>query len=107
MAFSLRSLGLACLGLTFAALPPVTFAQAASTPTLRAAPQPLLPPNFAGWTAISPPRTGTGLESADQANADVLKEYGLKDFAIGEYSRGDNRVTLHARRFIDATGAYG
>ncbi|HEX3470556.1 MAG TPA: DUF6599 family protein [Silvibacterium sp.] len=66
-----------------------------------------MPASFAGWTATAPVRTGTALESADQANADVLKEYGLKDFAIGEYSRGNDRMTVRARRFADATGAYG
>jgi len=69
--------------------------------------QPLLPNSFAGWTAVVPPQTGTGPEPADQANTDVLKEYGLKDFAIGEYRRAGHHLTLHARRFVDATGAYG
>jgi hypothetical protein len=67
----------------------------------------LLPSSFAGWTAVAPPQTGTGPETADQANADVLKEYGVKDFAIGEYNRGGHHLTLNARRFVDATGAYG
>ena len=105
MVFRLRFLSAACLGLACAALQPPAFSQAAPAPP--AAQQSLLPDSFAGWTAIAPPKTGTAPESTDPANADVLKEYGLKDFAIGEYRRGDNRLTLHARRFADATGAYG
>ncbi|MFY9939201.1 MAG: DUF6599 family protein [Silvibacterium sp.] len=107
MVFSRRSLCAVLLLLTPAALLPPAFAQAASTPAPPAAQQPLLPSSFAGWTAVAPTQTGTGLESADQANADVLKEYGLKDFAVGEYSQGGRHLTLHARRFVDATGAYG
>src|SRR5271165_5070516 len=107
MAFSLRSLCAALLLLTPAALLSSSFAQTASYPSPPATHQPLLPSSFAGWTAVAPPQTGSGPESADQANADVLKEYGLKDFAVGEYSRAGHHLTLHARRFVDATGAYG
>ena len=107
MALSRRSLCAAFFLLTPAALPPASLAQPAHSPATPAAAQPLLPSSFAGWTAVAPPQTGTGLESADQANADVLKEYGLKDFAVGEYSQGGRHLTLHARRFVDATGAYG
>jgi len=108
MAFSLRSLCAALFLLTPAALLPLSLAQPAAAPTTpTAAQQPLLPSSFAGWAVVAPPQTGTGPESADQANADVLKEYGVKDFAIGEYSRGGHHLTLHARRFVDATGAYG
>jgi hypothetical protein len=107
MALSRRSLCAAFFLLTPAALSPLSLAQPAHTPTTPAAAQPLLPSSFAGWTAVAPPLTGTGPESADQANADVLKEYGLKDYAVGEYSQGARHLTLHARRFVDATGAYG
>src|SRR5271170_652363 len=108
MAFSRRSLCAAFFLLTPAALLTLSFAQPTHSPTTpAAAQQPLLPSSFAGWTAVAPLQTGTGHESADQANADVLKEYGLKDFAVGEYSQGGRHLTLHARRFVDATGAYG
>jgi hypothetical protein len=107
MAFSLRSVGAALFLLTPAALLTQSLAQPAHSPITPAAAQPLLPSSFAGWTAVAPPQTGTGPETADQANADVLKEYGVKDFAIGEYNRGGHHLTLNARRFVDATGAYG
>lgn len=108
MAFSLRSLGAALFLLAPAALQPLSFAQSPSLPVPpRLAAQPLLPSSFAGWTATAPLTIGTAPASIDQANADVLKEYGLKDFTVGEYTRGGNHVTLHARRFADATGAYG
>jgi hypothetical protein len=107
MAFSLRSLGAAFFLLASAALQPLSFAQTATPPPPPAARQSLLPSAFAGWTAAAPPRAGTAPDSADLANADVLKEYGLKDYAIGEYTRAGRRLTLRARRFADATGAYG
>lgn len=108
MAFSLRSFGAVLFLLASAALQPLSFAQSSSLPMPpRLGAQPLLPSSFAGWTATAPLTIGTAAEGADQANADVLKEYGLKDFTLGEYTRGSNHVTLHARRFADATGAYG
>lgn len=117
MAFSLRFLGAACLTLTLVALPPGTSAQS-DTPAqsvtplvMPRAPQPLLPGSFAGWTPAAPPRTGTApvaaLDSADQPDADILREYGLKDYALADYTRAGRHLTIHARRFADATGAYG
>jgi hypothetical protein len=111
MVFSLRFLGAACLALTLAALPSSLPAQAVTPLVMPKARQPLLPNSFAGWTATSPPRTGTTpdspLDSVDQPNADVLNEYGLKDYAIADYTRAGRHLTLRARRFADATGAYG
>src|SRR5271170_3495381 len=107
MVFSLRSLGLAFLGLTLAALPPVTLAQAATPLVMPKPSQPLLPNSFAGWTTTAPRLLGTTPDATDQANADVLKEYGLKDYAVADYTRVGHHLTLRARRFADATGAYG
>ena len=55
----------------------------------------------------SSPRTGTAPDSVDQADADVLKEYGLKDYTVADYTRAGRHLTVRARRFADATGAYG
>lgn len=69
-----------------------------------AAPQPpaapLLPQAFAGWTRGSAP-------AAENANADVLHEYGLQQSAAASYASGSNHLSVHAWRFADATGAYG
>jgi hypothetical protein len=100
MVFPLRLFGAALLLLTPAALP-----QTVTHLTLP--PKPLLPNSFAGWTATAPPQTGITPDSADQANADVLKEYGLKDYATADYIRGGRHLSVRARRFADATGAYG
>jgi len=107
MVFSLRFLGAACLALTLAALPSRLPAQAVTPLVMPKARQPLLPNSFAGWTATSPPSTGTTPDATDQPNADVLNEYGLKDYAVADYTRAGRRLTLRARRFADATGAYG
>jgi len=107
MAFSLRSLGLASLGLTLTALPPLIFAQAVTPLVVPKPPRPLLPNSFAGWTAAAPATTGSAPDAADQPNADILKEYGLKDYAVTDYTRGGRHLTVRARRFADATGAYG
>jgi hypothetical protein len=93
------------LGLTLAALSSLALAQ--NAPSAPPPAQALLPRSLAGWTSVAPPKTGTDPDSADQVNADVLKEYGLKDYAVGEYARGAHHLTLSARRFADATGAYG
>lgn len=55
----------------------------------------------------APAQRGTAAAGADAANADVLKEYGLKDFATAQYNRGGRKVTVRAMRFPDATGAFG
>ncbi len=63
---------------------------------------PILPHAFAGWTEISS-------ASAEPAPADaaVLAEDGLAQFEVAIYASGANRLTIHAFRFHDATGAYG
>jgi hypothetical protein len=107
------------MGFVLAAASPLALAQAksASAPppsppsTQGAAPAAqaaaLLPTDFAGWTKNGPTETGTTPDAADRANADVLKEYGLKDFAVAHYDHGGGRATVRAMRFADATGAYG
>lgn len=68
---------------------------------------PLLPATFAGWHEVAPPAQSTSPEAADSANADVLREYGLKQFASASYASGNDKLTVRALRFPDATGAYG
>ena len=102
MVFSLRFLGAACLGLTLAALPSGVPAQAVTPLVMPKAQQPLLPRSFAGWTPAAPPRTGVAPDAADQPDADVLKEYGFKDYAVADYTRAGHRFTVRARRFADA-----
>lgn len=67
----------------------------------------LLPPSFSGWKDAGALKTGTNPSDVDAANADVLNEYGLKDFAEGTYRHGNSRVDVRAIHFADATGAYG
>jgi hypothetical protein len=76
--------------LAFAAPPPGT-------------PAPLLPQSFAGWTETP----GAALTKPDPADATVLDEYGLAEFASANYAAGPNRVTVSAWQFKDATGAFG
>ncbi len=105
MVFSLRSLGAACLSLTFAATLALSQSTAPTTVTLPL--RPLLPQSFAGWTETGAVQKGDDAGIADASNTDVLKEYGIKDYATAEYDRGSNHLTVHAKRFVDATGAYG
>jgi hypothetical protein len=100
MVFPLRFFGAALLLLT-----PAAFPQTVTKLTLP--PKPLLPNSFAGWTAAAPPQTSTTPDAADQPNADVLNEYGFKDFATADYIRSGRHLSVRARRFADATGAYG
>jgi hypothetical protein len=72
-----------------------------------AAAPPLLPTDFAGWSQSAPAQESTTPESADAANAAVLKEYGFQQFASARYTNGDNKLNLRAIRFQDASGAYG
>jgi hypothetical protein len=69
--------------------------------------KPMLPASLAGWSGAGAMNTGTSSAAIDAANADVLKEFGLKDFAQGTYRRGNSTLNLRAMRFADATGAYG
>lgn len=91
--------------------PGFVFAQtrAASIPSAKKAPtkQALLPTAYAGWKEQGAAKTGTSASDADEANASVLNEYGLKDFAEATYKHGGDKVDIRMLRFGDATGAYG
>lgn len=82
---------------------PVYAAPTPATP----APPPLLPTDFAGWHQVSKPQRSVAPEAADSANAVVLREYGFSEFASANYTQPDNKLSLRAIRFQDATGAYG
>jgi hypothetical protein len=86
-------------------LPALAKPAAPSTPP-PAAP-PLLPTDFAGWSLSAPAQESNAPEVADAANAPVLKEYGFQQLASGHYVNGDNKLSLRAIRFQDASGAYG
>ena len=110
MVFSLRSVcryagtAICSVGLASACLLAQTAHPIAKNPHAR---QTLLPSRFSGWAEEGAPITGTVSAKVDEANADVLKEFGLKDFAESTYRRGASKVSLRAMRFADATGAYG
>jgi hypothetical protein len=76
-----------------------TLALAAPAPASSPA---LLPNTFAGWTATGPLAT-----TPPAAEAAVLHEYGLAQYAAAVYSAGSHRLDVRAMRFADATGAYG
>lgn len=106
MVFPLRSVGryaglAACLFLfTLTGVFAQTAGHSPSPPTL-------LPANFSGWVEQGASITGTASAALDPSNADVLSEYGLKDFATGAYQHGATEAHVRAMRFADATGAYG
>lgn len=85
----------------------VSPALAQSSPPSAAAASPLLPKDFAGWTLSAPAQESSAPETADAANASVLKEYGFEQFASAHYANGDNKLNVRAIRFQDASGAYG
>jgi hypothetical protein len=68
---------------------------------------PFLPTDFAGWSLSGLVQEDTAPEAADAANAAVLKEYGFKQFAAAHYVNGDNKLSIRAIRFDDASGAFG
>lgn len=101
-----RYAGLAACSLVFAAA--CVFGQTAHpAATNRPAQKTILPTRFSGWVEQGASKTGTAPAAADAANADVLSEYGMKNFAEGAYRHGTELVELRALRFADATGAYG
>jgi len=101
----LRALPASVLLLSVLVLPALAKSAAPSAPT-PAAP-PLLPTDFAGWGLSAPAQESNAPEVADAANAPVLKEYGFQQLASGHYVNGDNKLSLRAIRFQDASGAYG
>jgi hypothetical protein len=62
----------------------------------------LLPQSFAAWTQTAAPTN-----TPDTADAAVLHEYGLAQYATANYASGAKRITVRAWRFADATGAFG
>ena len=84
-----------------------SFAAPDKQPPTASATQPLLPTDFAGWHLASSTAPGTAPQAADAGNADVLKEYGFSEFASGSYARDDNKLSVRAMSFQDASGAYG
>ena len=101
----LRALPASVLLLSVLVLPALAKQATPSTPA-PAAP-PLLPTDFAGWSLSAPAQESNAPEAADAANAAVLKEYGFQQLASGHYVNGDNKLSLRAIRFQDASGAYG
>ncbi len=80
---------------------------ALAQPSVPAAAPSLLPTDFAGWSQSAPVQESSAPETADAANAAVLKEYGFQQFASAHYANGDNKLSVRAIRFQDASGAYG
>jgi hypothetical protein len=69
---------------------------------------PVLPKEFGGWQLQGAGQVSEDPAAADPTNPAVLKEYGFTDFSSATYTRDDGRkLTLHAARFADASGAYG
>jgi hypothetical protein len=68
---------------------------------------PLLPIAFSGWEAPSLAKPLADPFQVDPANAAALKEYGLGDAVIQDYSRDRETLKVRALRFTDASGAYG
>jgi hypothetical protein len=79
---------------------------ASKTPAPPVSP-PFLPTGFAGWHQSSAPQQSTEPDAADQSNAAILREYGFTQFASASYTQPDNKLSIRAIRFQDATGAYG
>ncbi|HEX4038968.1 MAG TPA: DUF6599 family protein [Acidobacteriaceae bacterium] len=65
-------------------------------------PPALLPQSFAGWTQV-----GALATTSPAADAAVLNEYGIVQYAAATYQSGTHRFAVRAMRFGDATGAYG
>lgn len=61
-----------------------------------------IPNTFAGWS-----QAGAASQTPAPADAPVLQEFGLAQYAAADYSSGANRVAVKAWQFKDATGAYG
>ena len=100
------------LSLTALAADPQSNAKPSSTPTSKqvaAKPAgPVLPKTFGGWQMQGEAQTSTDPALADEANAQILKEYGFNNFENATYTRDDGRkLKVRAARFTDASGAYG
>ena len=70
-------------------------------------PKALLPEAFAGWVTAEAPKRLSDPAQADPANPAALKEYDFTDAAVATYNRGGEKLSVHALRFQDASGAFG
>lgn len=110
MVFLLRSVGryvgpAACSLLLAASC---VFAQATAPASKKSDAQKVaLPASFSGWVEQGAPATGASPTAIDASSAQVLTEFGLKNFAETEYRHGSGVAHLRVMRFADATGAYG
>lgn len=67
----------------------------------------MLPLQFGGWQTAAVQKSSDPAV-ADAANALPLKEYGFTDISSAVYTRNsDEKLTIRAARFADASGAYG
>ena len=74
----------------------------------KAKPSGVLPVSFNGWQKnASSMKSSTDPAMADQADSEVLKEYGFSSVEIATYVREDRKMQVKAARFNDASGAYG
>lgn len=95
---------LAGLALTLAATPALAAEPSPGDP----AAAPILPQQFAGWSATGAMQHSENAAVADPVNAALLNEYGFSDFESTTYTRDDGRqLAVKAARFHDAGGAYG
>jgi hypothetical protein len=101
----LRAIPASVFLLSLLSLP--ALAKPATPVTPAPAAPPLLPTDFAGWSLSAPAQESNAPEVADAANAPVLKEYGFQQLSSGHYANGDNKLSLRAIRFRDASGAFG
>ena len=74
----------------------------------KTAPSGVLPASFNGWQKnASSSKSSTDPAIADQADSEVLKEYGFSGVEMAIYTRDDRKMQVKAARFNDASGAYG
>jgi hypothetical protein len=99
----------AAIGMVCAAAGVLGYAQvpaAKPAPTmLMEPPAPLLPAMLGKLKRVAPGDVGDGLGNLDAADANVLKEDGLKRFARSEYQNAGQHGTVTVYKFMDASGA--
>jgi Family of unknown function (DUF6599) len=101
----LGSLPVLLLGFSLVHMTPVSAKTAAPPP--KASVQAFLPTDVAGWHTDAPTQLSDQPQVADSPNANILKEYGFQQFESAVYTNSDNKLTVRAIRFQDASGAYG
>jgi len=74
-----------------------------------AAPQPILPYNFGGWTAAAPATSipPTSLDSLLGPDSAAFREYNLKSIEQRTYMQGGQSATIKLYRLRDPSSAYG